>query len=160
MTTHLVLSWVIRVRSWDHWYWCDSSTPAWPCLAVATCWTGSSLFLIAAACLPVMRGSMTMSLFCSVSYTGRVFQKEYITDWLQAVLVFRCHHNMAPPYLASDSCWINESETLQRLCSALANDWLCREQDFTLLVTVHSMLQRHGHGSLPASITAADSLTV
>ena len=34
-----------------------------------------------------------------------------------AVLVFRCRHNMKPPYLARDLRWTNEAEALQRLRS-------------------------------------------
>ena len=34
-----------------------------------------------------------------------------------AVLVFRCRHNMAPPYLAGDLHWTDEAEALHRLRS-------------------------------------------
>jgi len=34
-----------------------------------------------------------------------------------AVLVFRCRHNMAPPYLARDLRWTDEAEALRRLRS-------------------------------------------
>ena len=80
---------------------------------LATCWTGSSLFSIQLSSLSVMRRSTTASFICSMTCTGCGSRREYTAEL--AALVFRCRHNMAPPYLVRDLRWSHEKEALQRL---------------------------------------------
>jgi len=60
-----------------------------------------------------------------------------------AVLVFLCHHIMAPLYLAHDLC-----------CSC------CQRLIVLRTILLLRVTAAHAWNSLPASITAADSLTV
>ena len=71
------------------------------------------------------------------------------------MLVFRCRHNMGPPYLASDLRWTEEAEALQRLYFSsrrrliLPRTRLCTIGDRSFRVTA-----ARAWNSLPDSVTS------
>ena len=77
-----------------------------------------------------------------------------------AVLVFRCRHNMAPPYLARVLCWTDEAEAIHRLPSGtrqrliMPRTRLCTIGDSSFRVTA-----ARPWISLPPSVTSAPLLT-
>jgi len=76
-----------------------------------------------------------------------------------AIHVFRCHCNMAPPYLSRDFHWTDEAESLQRLRSG---SQLRLVDPRTRLRTIGDrcfrVMAARACNSLPTSVTTATSL--
>ena len=76
-----------------------------------------------------------------------------------AVHVFRCRHNMAPPYLSRDFHWTDEAESLQRLRSGSQPRLIVpRSRLRTIGDRCFRVMAARAWNSLPTSVTTATSL--
>jgi len=120
-----------------------------PCLVfLATCWTGCSPFSMRQRALSVTRGSMTMSLICSMACTGCVFWTEYISDWpcLSSAVLSQHGASLSHPRPVLD--WRSRSATMSAFRLSPMTDYsLNANSQFALLVTGHSVWQRHAHAA-------------
>ena len=85
-------------------------------------------------------------LLCDLHWFNCVFQKEYISNWqfLSSVVVTTWRLRTSPVTSAGPT----SQKRYNAFVPALANNWLCQERDFALLMTVHSVWRRHGHGTV------------
>jgi len=106
-----------------------------------------------------LRGSTSTSPRYSVTLTGCCIRVPELIEFKLSVLVFRCLHGTAPPYLASELRRVADVDTRKRLrsssTSALVTPSLCRT---TIGDRAFFVAAPRVWNTLPSSVTASETL--